>query len=266
MEAEKPTSLNQYKKWLYENHKIRISNATENHYDAVANKIRRDFQKHPFWTNLILALSEIDDEYLVETGYPLLIVGQLKPELLVKPFDSFLLKTFRINILENENFPNEPQGNWILPDCWFLRIKDIIRTSFIVKYMDGVEFLIENIEKLSSQNGLETEASFEAREEGYYAAHLNIKSGFEIPKMNFETEKITTSIEIQVTTQLQEVIKRLLHKHYEERRNRIERPNRKWQWDYKSSEFSTNYLGHILHYIEGMILDVREKQNDGGGS
>ena len=34
----------------------------------------------------------------------------------------------------------------------------------------------------------------------------------------------------------------------------------KWQWDYKSDEFSANYLGHILHYVEGMIVEIREKQ------
>ena len=78
--------------------------------------------------------------------------------------------------------------------------------------------------------------------------------------MDFKTEKIMVSIEIQITTQLQEVIKKLLHKYYEERRKRIEKPSVKWQWDYKSDEFSTNYLGHILHYVEGMIMDIRESR------
>ena len=26
------------------------------------------------------------------------------------------------------------------------------------------------------------------------------------------------------------------------------------------SEFAANYLGHVLHYVEGMIMDIREKQ------
>jgi hypothetical protein len=259
MESNKPKDLDEYKQWLYKNHQIKISSVSETHYYAVADRIERDFQECDFWKNLILELHEINDEYRVKTGYPLLI-GEHPPELIIKPFDSFFLKTFRLNILENENFPHEPKGNWIFPDSWFIRIQDIVRTFFTVKFLDGVKFLIEKIEQISSQNDLETEVSFEAREEGYYAAHLNVKSEFEIPKINFETEKIMASVEIQITTQLQEVIRKLLHKHYEELRKRAEKPNIKWQWDYKSDEFSTNYLGHILHYIEGMILDIREKQ------
>lgn len=67
-------------------------------------------------------------------------------------------------------------------------------------------------------------------------------------------------IEIQITTQLQEVIRSLLHKYYEDRRKGVEAEGTKWQWDYKSDEFVANYLGHILHYVEGMIMDIREKQ------
>ena len=262
MEAESPKDLKQYRKWVHKNHKITISTAIENHYDTVANKIMRDFEKHVFWTKLMSQLQELNGEYLVETGYPLL-VEVIRPDLVIKPFDSFLLKTFRMNILENDIFPNVPEEGWILPNNWFSRIGDIVRTVFVVKYLDGVHVLIKKMEEISSQDDIETDVSFEAREEGYYAAHLNIMCDFEIPKLNFETEKITASIEIQVTTQLQEVIKKLLHKHYEERRKRIDKDHIKWQWDYKSEEFSTNYLGHILHYIEGMIVDIREKQAGG---
>ncbi len=43
------------------------------------------------------------------------------------------------------------------------------------------------------------------------------------------------------------------------RRKLLKPPDTKWQWDYKGDEFATNYLGHILHYVEGMIMDVRER-------
>ena len=101
---------------------------------------------------------------------------------------------------------------------------------------------------------------YEAKEEGYYAAHMYATDKYEIPKMELGTEFVVVNIEIQITTQLQEVILKLLHKYYEERRKQeklIE--NIKWQWDYKSDEFATNYLGHILHYIEGMIMERREE-------
>ncbi len=62
-----------------------------------------------------------------------------------------------------------------------------------------------------------------------------------------------------MTTQLQEVIRRLLHTYYEDKRQ-SKKEQTKWQWNYNSDEFSANYLGHILHYVEGMIMEVREKQ------
>jgi len=30
--------------------------------------------------------------------------------------------------------------------------------------------------------------------------------------------------------------------------------------DYKSPEFSSNYLGHIIHYVKGMIVEIRDKE------
>lgn len=104
------------------------------------------------------------------------------------------------------------------------------------------------------------EVSYKAREEGYYAAHFYTKQAFEVPKIDWDTKEIDFSIEIQITTQLQEVIRKLLHKYYERKRKMGVKPVEKWQWDYTCEEFSTNYLGHILHYVEGMILEIREKQ------
>ncbi len=103
---------------------------------------------------------------------------------------------------------------------------------------------------------------YEAREEGYYAAHLSTEYECEIPKESWDTKRVRARIEMQVTTQLQEVIKNLLHKYYEERRVTAKASELKWQWDYKSEEFATNYLGHILHYVEGMIMDIRQKQRE----
>ncbi|GAI51334.1 unnamed protein product [marine sediment metagenome] len=54
----------------------------------------------------------------------------------------------------------------------------------------------------------------------------------------------------------------MLHKYYEETRKRLEKEDIKWQWNYKSDEFVANYLGHILHYVEGMIMEIREKQKE----
>ena len=52
----------------------------------------------------------------------------------------------------------------------------------------------------------------------------------------------------------------MLHRYYEENRVNLSNDDIIWQWDYTKPEFTTNYLGHILHYLEGMIMEVRDKK------
>lgn len=263
----KPSNIQEYKQWLKGNHDVEITDRIVNNYNSATDKMKQQFLQSVFWKQLGDNILEYNDEYYLQTGYALLqdthlpdILVKHLPDILVKPFDSFLLKTFRKNILENNDFPKPPIEGWILPENWYSRINDILRTLIVVKYLDGVEFIIGKIKSLCEQIGRDFQGTFEAREVGYYAVHLYTNEEFEIPRMDWDTVKVITTIEIQITTQLQEVIRKLLHKYYEERRALPVDTERMWQWDYRSDEFSTNYLGHILHYVEGMIMEIREKE------
>ena len=261
MTDEKPKDIGEYKKWLKEKHKIEISDKTQKYYDSITNIIKLDLEKSDFWIQLTENLREYDSEYYAQKGYNLLNYG-FKLVLRVKSFESFLLKTFRKNIIDNEYWPDEPKDRWILPNNWYSRINDIIRTLFEVRYLDGVEFIIRKVKSICEKHCMECKVSYEATEEGYYAAHLYTRKEFEIPKVKWDTEWIDVSIEIQITTQIQEVIRKLLHKYYEHARKKLEKEDIKWQWNYKSDEFAANYLGHILHCVEGMIMEVRKKQKE----
>jgi len=261
-EETKPENIDEYKDWLEREHEVIIDEANPNYYDSVTMTIKKSFESSPFWTELLNNLNLYSQEYTLEKREKLLL-SIAPPELLMKSFDSFFLKTYRKNVLENSLYPNEPENGWILPNNWHSQITDTVRTMFVVKYLDGVEFFTEKIRELSEIHDKKCDISLEAREEGYYAAHINLHDIFEIPKRNWDTEKIESSIEIKVTTQLQEAIMKLLHKYYDERRKRLKKEERVWQWNYRSDEFSANYLGHILHYVEGMIMEIREKQRKG---
>ena len=265
MHPEKPKNISEYEAWLNDQYGIKIEDRHRSHYESVTNKIQKDILKSDFWVELRGSLPKFEGQYLAQTGYNLFMPGHSPddptkaPDWLIKPFDSFFLKTFRKNVLDNDHWPNEPHGGWILPDNWFRRIGDILRTLFVVKYMDGVRFLVDRLSSLWEKHGAQCAAVFEARQEGYYAAHLNGTREFDVPRLTWDTERISVTTEIQITTQLQEVIRRLPHKYYEERRKATTKPA-KWQWDHSSDEFVANYLGHILHYVEGMIMEIREKQ------
>lgn len=260
---KKPNNIDEYKNWLKKNHDVEISERTRIYYDSVTSKINKDFEKSIYWTQLNDNLKEYDAAYFLKTGYHLMI-PEFSPKLYVKSFDSFLLKTFRKNILQNKNWPNEPETGWILPHNWYSKINDILRTLLVVKYLDGTECLAEKIKLHCAQHTKEFNCYFEARDEGYYAIHLYTKEEFEIPRIDWDTERVRVSIEIQITTQIQEVIRNLLHKYYEEKRKTKKQDDMKWQWNYKNDEFAANYLGHILHYMEGMIMEIRDKQEERG--
>ena len=259
--GSKIPEFEKYIDWLNEKRRCDISSNYETYYNAIVNTAKTYFEDTDIWKSFVENLKVYHDEYLLKTGYFLLY--EFQPKIDIKSYNSFLLKTYRKNVLENDNWPKKPIEGWILPKNWYSEINDIIRTCIIVKYLDGMEFLIGKIKSYCEKKNMYCRVDLEAKEEGYYAAHLYTKVNIEIPKEDWDTRIETFQFEIQITSQLQEVIRTLLHKYYEQRRKKLKTENEiVWQWDYKSDEFATNYLGHILHYLEGMIMDIREKQKE----
>jgi len=261
-EKEKP-SFKEYNEWMKIRHGIKDLKELKSYYNAVAEDVKLVFEKSEFWKLLRDSLEDYSEDYLKETEFELFKSDEsLLPKFEIKPFSSFISKTFRKNIVENDRYPEKPEEGWILPESFFGKVNDIVRTMITVKYLDGVKFIIEKLEILCKDENITHEVTLEAKEEGYYAAHFIVKREFEIKKSSgFDTKKVIVPIEIQIATQLQEVIKVLLHKYYEERREKTSlRKVEEWKWDYGSTEFATNYLGHVLHYIEGMIVEIKNKQ------
>lgn len=265
-EGDRPEDRTSYLRWLRESFDVDVNERLEARYDAVVNKVKRDFEGAPFWKQIETELKDYDSEYRLQAqNYPLFLASDEAPVLVTKSFDSYLLKTYRRNVAENGAWPDPPKAGWILPDEGFSRLSDLVRTSFVVKYLDGVEFLSRRLKENGESLGCTCQLDFEAKMEGHYAAHLCVRDTFQVPDESWEMEEVSISVEIQIITQLQEVIRRLTHKFYEARREQPSQARSNWQWDYKSDEFTANYLGHILHYVEGMIMEVRTRQNDTKG-
>jgi hypothetical protein len=259
--AQKPADVRAYEEWLRSAHNVDVYGAPRSHYESVTAKVKVDLERSATWRGLVDAMREYGEEYVLTTNYQLFTADAELP-LALKPYDSFVLKTFRRNVIDNGQWPDPPAGGWILPTGWFVAINDMIRTSVVVKYLDGIKFLVSKITTYATNNQLASRVDFEAKETGYYAAHIYLVRQFEIPRENWDTEKAEIAVEIQVTSQLQDVLGQLTHPFYELRRVRLREPEEKWQWVYNSDEFVPNYLGHILHYVEGMIMVVRERSKE----
>lgn len=234
------------------------------YYESVTLIMEKNFEKSSFFKAVNDNLKTYNEEYLMAKGYKLF--SSVKPlQLDIKSFGSMIRKCYRKDILSYSDVMGKPfewesKENWIDPSRCFEKFTDILRTRISVRYLDGAIFVAKKLKALADSMGLKSNLEYKAKEEGYYAIHFDLISNFEVPSIDFDPIEIQTSIEFQVNTEIQNLIIDLAHKYYEERRMCLKNVDDIWQWDFKCDEFVPNYLGHIIHYIEGMIMDVRERK------
>lgn len=253
-----------YNKWLEEQFDVNIVQE-KNRYDVISKSIQLQVLKSRFWKRLLRTLQEWHHEYHTIQHYPLFNEPIPDPIIVRKRWKNFFTKTFRENREKLDNNPilsGNPNIDLITPANWFKEINDIVRTRMIVKYIDGVGFLIDKIKELCLIYNIKYKVEMKSTQEGYYAGHIYLFREYRVPDMGFNHSRINVPIEIQVSTLLQDIIYKLLHTYYEENRLLDNKIRYDWQWKFTAKEFSTNYLGHILHYLEGQIYNVRNKQSN----
>lgn len=262
MSDEKPSDINSYLGWLAKVHSIDLEERYRTHYEHAMATAIDQIQESLIWRDVLTELPEVDARFRVAHDSVLLNRDGRAPQLRVKPYDSFVEKTYRLNVLKNHNWPEPPDGGWYLPPDWFSRIKDLVRTTVPVRYLDGVQLVLEALEALCGDRSVAFEYDFEARSEGYYAAHAIIECECELPTMAWDTQSRAVRVEMQISTVVQGVIRELLHHHYEERRLAAKEDSVQWQWQYDSDEFATNYMAHLSHYLDGMIVGLRDRRTE----
>lgn len=254
-----PLDFEKYKKWLEKEFPEWPLKKAEMNFHSVTQSALVEFSASPFIASVRDELSNWNDLYYREKkGYYLFPISVPNIELQLKTFNSALDKTFRKNVINNPQWDKEPDGGWISPENWFESIHDLVRTQIIVKYMDGVEYLVQKLIQLSESLGVKHTVELEARSAGYYAAHFYIYLPFTIPTLKFDPKQVVMQLEIQITTQLQDAISKLTHERYVFNRSR-QSSDESWRWDYQHENFKPSYLAHVLHFIEGMILEIRDQ-------
>ena len=179
--------------------------------------------------------------------------------LLTKPFSSAIDKLYRSNILYNRQFPEPPRSGWIEPPELYEKIEDLIRTRLVCKYMDGPRFVCEALMRRCRQAGIDSKFRELSTEAGYYAWHFYVRIPVELMLEAASVVEKSMWVEIQITTQLAEVITALTHEFYEARRSAGPAPkDNDWKWDASSQGFRSAYLGHGLHLLEGIIQNLKD--------
>lgn len=246
-----------YPHWLEEALGFSLDEIEREYYKNTASRLLAEFSDSRFWQRVTSDLPDLHATYQHDTGFGLLAHPDQDPAVVKKPWDSVVLKSYRRNVLNNPNFPDPPSRGWTTPENWFETIDDILRTTIVVRYLDCVGLVQEMLAAAAAASDATLAVDYEAREEGYYAVHITATCLLTAANKAWEAQKIRVPVEIQICTQVQEVLRALTHKLYEVNRRAPRPTDTKWQWDCHSVEFVPNYLGHILHYADGMIMNVR---------
>lgn len=179
--------------------------------------------------------------------------------LLIKSFESVVEKTFRMNVLMNKSWPDAPRSGWITPENVFSLVNDIFRGQFVCNYLDLAEGIARTgAEQLIAAGVGGAHASPQGRESGYHAYHLNFQVNIPFIPAGGQGDETAVNIEIQLRTKLQSVLYELTHLVYEQSRLNTGRAGQAWKWDVTEPNYKSAYLGHTLHLIEGVVIELRE--------
>lgn len=226
-------------------------------YEREIEKLVQQLHVSRFWKRLLRDLEERNLTYRrAHNGYRLLAHPNSPAPVNIKTWRSLVDKSFRKNVIYNDNDPwdQAPKEGWITPDNWLDRIKDVLRTTIVVGYLDGVAEVSEAVEQTALATGADVEENkAEARLEGYYAKHL-------VVRLDLPLKQIL--VEIQVCTQIQEVLRDLSHPLYVDRRLEGRLNSAEISWDYEGKEFAPRYLGHVLHFADGVMMKIKNTADE----
>ncbi len=262
MKDPKP-SFENYPKWATEHLDFDFSEETKNRFGANTATLLSQIRTCPFYEELQAFMIEVDREYESKHHVKLLMTTNT-PEFVEKSFENTINKSYRSNIIENWKFPQAPKWGWTTHDNVYTQFQDLIRTTIFCRYLDGPAYLAEKLLELAKKHNLNAEVRSQERDSGYYAYHFYAKLPATYFNQTWGVTNAEVAFEIQITTQMQEILRELSHSFYEEHRISLE-DNQQWKWDHAAPRFRASLMGHTLHLLEGVILELRNKKNETAG-
>lgn len=252
-----PETTEQYIEWASTTLGVDFAaSAIRNRFETNVQNAQNTVQNSRFVREFPTFIAQQEQLHHEQTGAGLLMSSELN--VLRKPFDSAVTKSFRINVIRNRNFPRPPANGWITPDTWYSKFDDLVRSTLTCRFLDGPRVLTTALDAYARDMGLSARYTPRNTDDGYYAFHQYTGFQVDIVDSAWQTQATTVEFEIQLTTQLQEVLRELTHPLYERARVTTGRRDESWKWEFDTPRFRTSYLGHTLHMIEAIIVQVRD--------
>lgn len=261
---ERPGSTDDFAKWAAERDGSDLD-AWERLYRQRTAEMLAAANTDAVWTEFVSSLDNLDAQSEIESGHRLLM-PEHSPRLQVKPFTSALNKAFRIDCLHNGLWPELPAERgtnaWFRPGNAHEILNDLVRTSVYCRFLDGATDLADRLQKIGEVHDRNVTVDLRADENGYYAVHAGIPINAIVTSQRWNAEEIEFRLEVQFATMTQWVLRTLSHDLYERRRTKPAPNNEGWKWSPSSETFKTNYLGHLLHYADGMMVELRDRDRN----
>ena len=178
--------------------------------------IERTVNQSPFMVDLDHELVAIANEYSTKPGL-MYAFPDPAPALVTKSHASMADKVFRENCVYNKNWPKPPSDGFINGTNVYARINDLVRGRITCRYLDGPELVAKAMTRLATKYGLYSTYKQMATDRGYYAWHFYVTIPCDLIVAS-EVEVVEVTLELQITTQLAELLTYLTHDIYSSER------------------------------------------------
>ena len=169
-------------------------------------------------------------------------------------------KVYRHNVVFNKAFPAQPKEGWIDGTNLYSRLNDIIRGTIVCKYLDGPPFVCGKLKTYGDELGIACRFYPMNTERGYHSWHFYASHNVEFFDDKGGVQMKPVELEIQITTQLADVMTTLTHELYKgERVLPKGQGDDTWKWSPDSPRFRSTYTGHTLHLVESIILALKNE-------
>ena len=223
--------------------------------DSNVKQWAKDVTIAPFWSEAGKELEKWRTEYRAETGSTLLSQASL-PDFVPKSVGSSIDKLDR-KFSKSEDSNHAFTSGYPIPN-----IGDLIRVRLTCSYLDGVEFVAKKIMDLATLMDINAVHERQGKIEGYYAQHINISQDV-ILKVGGVPSVIKVECEIQIATDMSTKMWNTSHGLYERIRS-APSDAENWQWRSTDPRFISNQLGHMVHLVDGLLIQLRDSVKSKG--
>jgi hypothetical protein len=253
-----------YPEWARVNLQTRFDAWEKMVFSTNAQTILNAARNHEFFREMRSILASAARDFETSTGARLFVAspsGEPGLQLATKSYEMTVEKSYRMNVLRNKAFPGTPKTGWVRPPTWYSHLNDIVRGTIICSYLDGLPWLAQRLRVEAEKRSLRVAFNSEQRDEGYYAFHVYAT----LPAITLQVREaddsiveraFDVSVEVQLTTQLQDALREVTHFFYEERRVHGLPPD--WKWHHNEPHFRASYISHSLHLLDAIIVELRQ--------